>query len=54
MIERKKPRVNKSLYVNVDDLLVLLECIRRCNPKWAAVIDEIVNIIYDLKWVEVK
>lgn len=49
---------NKNLYVNVDDLFAVLECIRVKNKgkkvKIDEIIDELVETTHDLDWAEVK
>lgn len=46
--------MNKDLYVNVGEVLDLLECIetRSNHPKVTETVQEIVNVIHDLNWIE--
>lgn len=45
---------NNNLYVNVNQLFELLECIRQRNPQYWDVIGEVKELVMDLKWEEIK
>lgn len=45
---------NEDLYINVDELHTLLDNIKEMNPKWNECVSEIINLTYDLKWIEIK
>lgn len=45
---------NKNLYVNVSELLELMECIKKSNPQHAEITDEIIELVHDLKWREIN
>ena len=45
---------NNNLYVNVNQLFELLECIRQRNPQYWDVIGEVKEVVMDLKWEEIK
>lgn len=45
---------NNNMYVNVTELQELLECIKQENPQHREIINEINELILDLKWREIN
>lgn len=48
--------MNNNLYVNVGELIDLIDCIEKRNdhPKSTETIQEVVNVMHDLEWVEIE
>ena len=50
----RKKIMKNNLYVNVEELLELMECIKKSNPQCAEVVKEIMIVIHDLKWRKIE
>lgn len=45
---------NENLYVNVNELFEILDCIKIRNPHYWDIIEEIKETTLDLKWKEIS
>lgn len=49
----EKPKENENLYVNVAEVFALIGNIKECNPGHTEILNEIEEVILDLKWREI-